>query len=331
MQIPEHWAEARLVGTVNGRKRVVRRFGWSVVSAAEAELRAQERAAAALAELQAGRQVAQREQKLPYGGEGLPIREQVLARHGDVVITRNSYGAHCLNEPDVLFADIDMTLRLPRAIATAQTIVMLAVMGLTIAVGVWSFRLHSCATLPAMAIVFLGCGAPIERAFDRKIHSVANRDRCLAPLRDVVRSVVTNTPGSRATVYETPNGLRVLMLHATYDPRSEATQQLLGALSTDPAYMQMCALQACFRARVSGKPWRMGVRHIVPNPGIWPVHPDRRDRRERWIAEYEAAAAGYAACRFLEDLGGGPVHPRCAEVQRLHDELSGARSGKPIA
>lgn len=331
MQIPEHWAEARLVGTVNGRKRVVRRFGWSVVSAAEAERMAQERAAAALAELQAGRQVAQREQKLPYGDEGLPIREQVLARHGDVVITRNSYGAHCLNEPDVLFADIDMTLRLPRAIAVAQTIVNLVLLGLVIGVGVWAFRLHACATLPAMAVVFLGCMLPSDRIFNRKIHSAANRDRCLAPLRDVVRSVVTNTRGSRATVYETPRGLRVLMLHATYDPRSEATQQLLRALSTDPAYLQMCALQACFRARVSGKPWRMGVRHIVPNPGIWPVHPDRRDRRERWIAEYEAAAAGYAACRFLEDLGDGPVHPHCAEVQRLHDELSGARSGKPIA
>ena len=37
------------------------------------------------------------------GGIGLPIREEVLARNGDDVITRNSYGARCLNEPDVLF------------------------------------------------------------------------------------------------------------------------------------------------------------------------------------------------------------------------------------
>jgi hypothetical protein len=95
--------------------------------------------------------------------------------------------------------------------------------------------------------------------------------------------------------------------------------------------VQMCDLQACFRARVSGKPWRMGVRHIVPRPGVWPVHPDRMARREQWIAEYEAASVNFAACRLVEELGRGPVHPRCAEVQRIHDELSRAQSGLPIA
>jgi hypothetical protein len=75
----------------------------------------------------------------------------------------------------------------------------------------------------------------------------------------------------------------------------------------------------------------MGVRQIVPRPGVWPVDPDRMARREQWIAEYEAAAGKYAACRFVEEVGTTPVHPRCAEVQRVHDELSRARSDLPIA
>jgi hypothetical protein len=100
---------------------------------------------------------------------------------------------------------------------------------------------------------------------------------------------------------------------------------------SDPAYVQLCELQACFRARVSGKPWRMKVRNIRPRPGVWPVHPDRRALRKEWVAEYEAAAVNFAACRFIEELGTGPVHPRCAEVRRIHDEMSRAQSGLPIA
>jgi hypothetical protein len=48
-----------------------------------------------------------REVRSNYGVEGVPIREQIVQRDGDVIITRNSYGALCLNSPDVLFADID--------------------------------------------------------------------------------------------------------------------------------------------------------------------------------------------------------------------------------
>ena len=47
MQIPSFWAEARIEGKVGGRKRVMRRFGWSDESAAAAELHARERAEAA--------------------------------------------------------------------------------------------------------------------------------------------------------------------------------------------------------------------------------------------------------------------------------------------
>jgi hypothetical protein len=93
MQIPAHWAEARLVGKVKGQDRVVRRWGWSDVSADDAQQQADQRAAAAMAELQVGRQVPTREKKRAYGGADLPIREQVVARSGTDVITRNSYGA----------------------------------------------------------------------------------------------------------------------------------------------------------------------------------------------------------------------------------------------
>ena len=330
MQIPEHWAEARVVGKVKGKPRVVRRFGWSDVSAEAAQQLAEARAGQALAELQAGRPVAPREAKLPYGDAGLPIREQVLARRGDLVITRNSYGAHCLNEPDVLFADLDLEPRLPFVVERAFDAVAWALGLGGLALAAWLFWHDTkLGCFGIAAGLFLPVLVVMARATLRRRPGVVARSR--NALLERVRRVAGDVPGGRFVVYETPAGLRVLALHATFDPRSPATHSLFEAFGADPAYVQMCELQACFRARVSGKPWRMGVRHIRPRPGVWPVHPDRLATREHWIAEYEAIAARHAACRFREEIGTGRVHARCAEVQRVHDELSRARSGLPIA
>src|SRR5262245_52830538 len=108
MIVPDFWAEARRQHR-DGRKQVtVRRFGWSTASESEALAMAETRAAEALRRILAGEKLDRRERKTAYNGaHGVPIREEVLERHGDEVITRNSYGAHCLNTPRALFADID--------------------------------------------------------------------------------------------------------------------------------------------------------------------------------------------------------------------------------
>ena len=67
------------------------------------------------------------------------------------------------------------------------------------------------------------------------------------------------TPGSLFALYETPNGVRVLALHRTFQPRSDEVTRLFSELGADPAYSRLCRLQACFRTRVSPKPWRIGL------------------------------------------------------------------------
>ena len=147
MLIPEFWAEARVRhrGTdARGRNRqwTVRRFGWSQFSQADAEAMAQQRADAALQRIMAGESLPRREAKVPYNSaDGLPIREEVLERleHG-AVVTRNSYGAHCLNTPDVLFADLDFEPDLRAGAIIALIMVTVIVLGLTI----WRFgALHA--------------------------------------------------------------------------------------------------------------------------------------------------------------------------------------------
>lgn len=332
MQIPQFWAEARLVGDVKGKRRVVRRFGWSDRDDETAQKHADERAAAALRALQAGQDVPRREAKLAYGEGGLPIREQVMVRRGDLVVTRNAYGARCLNEPDVLFADVDRQPRLPRWLEFAfrDLLFHCAWIGITTAVAMFAVksRLLGCSALAATVVVpllLLG----LRETLRHRPQNVARGDAAL--LARIAR-VVAAMPDARAAVYDTPNGFRVLLLHTTFDPASEATQQLLQALGTDPAYAQMCALQRCFRARLSGKPWRLqdGPKGRLPG-GVWPVAPERAEARQAWLARYEAAAKHHAACRFRHELGTGPVQARCGAVQRLHDEASGARSNLPLA
>ena len=108
MIVPNFWAEARVQHRRKGKQVTIRRFGWSDANQEEAQNNAEKRAAEALERAVAGESLPRRERKVPYnGGDGVPIREEVVSRYGETVITRNSYGARCLNTPGVLFADID--------------------------------------------------------------------------------------------------------------------------------------------------------------------------------------------------------------------------------
>ncbi|MCY1310014.1 hypothetical protein D9M70_601650 [compost metagenome] len=94
----------------------------------------------------------------------------------------------------------------------------------------------------------------------------------------------------------------------------------------------MCVRQHCFRARVTPKPWRIGIaRHLRPRPGTWPIKPERMAERRQWVADYERRSAGFAACGYVRTLGEGRVDPRVDAVRELHDRLCRADSGLPLA
>lgn len=331
MLVPEFWAEHRLVDKVRGKPRVLRRFGWSETSQEDAERHAAERAHEAMRRLQAGERIAPRDAKVPYGELGLPIREQIVARRGDLVITRNAYGARCLNEPDVLFVDVDVDPALPPWLAAVRRRALwLAAAGIAAGVVllIRTGPLFGCSTMVLGALAAAMLAGRLEALRRRPASWQAAR----AKARARIGAAAAEHAGARFALYETPLGYRLLALHRTFDPTGDDSRGVFAAFGADPAYAQMCGLQACFRARVSGKPWRMGIAdHIRPRPGVWPVAPERRPLRDAWIERYEAVARGFAACRHVADLGAGPVDARCAEVQRLHDELCRARTDLPLA
>ena len=136
----------------------------------------------------------------------------------------------------------------------------------------------------------------------------------------------------RLRVYRTPAGLRVLATHRTFDPSDPEVNECFRALGVDPLYARMCYNQKCFRARVSPKPWRVGIdQRLRPRPGAWPVAPEWLPGRAEWVAAYEEAARGFAACRYIDSFGRGGVHPAVRAVMNLHDALARATSELPLA
>jgi hypothetical protein len=112
MIVPACWAVARGQQRAGERQVPLRRFGWSDAGQDDAQAMADARAAKAMQRNVSGEPMPKREltrePKVPYNcAAGLPIREEIAGRQGSVVVTRNSYGARCLNVPDMLFADID--------------------------------------------------------------------------------------------------------------------------------------------------------------------------------------------------------------------------------
>jgi hypothetical protein len=272
-----------------------------------------------------GERLDRREAKVPYNGAGgLPIREEIVAQHGDTIITRNSYGARCLNTPNVLFADIDFPEPFVAPLGCAL-VALAASGGVVIA---WLGGSQGWAL--AFGGLLCACVLPIVAWIRWRLRRLEHSDESLA-LVAIVMFAEAN-PEWNLRVYRTPAGLRLLVTHRPFDPNEPAVQAFFADIGTDPMYVQMCQNQQCFRARLTAKPWRIGIdSHMKPRPGVWPVRPERLAERQAWIAAYEEKAAGYAACEFVEAIGSGIVHSAVAPIVKLHDDLSRATSGLPVA
>ena len=325
MIVPAFWAEARLQQQHDGHSVTVRRFGWSDDGEEAAQAHANERAAEALRRIIAGESLHRRDRKIPYNGaDGLPIREQIVERHGDAVVTRNSYGARCLNTSNVMFADIDFAE--PVASAALNALFVGPLLVLAAAIGVF------CSWLLAafVAVVARGIGLSLAQRVARRKLAAAGGPALQARVR--MDAFIAAHPDWHLRLYRTPAGFRVLVMQQTFDPRQPEVAGFFEALGTDPIYRIMCRNQNCFRARISPKPWRIGINaHLRPRPGVWPVKPAHLPRRERWIVDYERAAEGYAACEFVATLGSRQVDSVAADLQRFHDLRCGADSGRAIA
>lgn len=129
-------------------------------------------------------------------------------------------------------------------------------------------------------------------------------------------------------MYQTAAGLRVLVTGRTFDPISKEANDLMCQLKADKRYMRLCKIQACFRARLTPKPWRCGMPR---SPGMFPYEEDwRREDFADWLRRYEQAAEQFAVCELIGKIGNTEAIDGVRPILTWHDELT-CREGLRLA
>jgi hypothetical protein len=332
MFIPRYWSEASHTEIFpNRRQMTVKRFGWSSESQEDAEVHARQRLEEAVAVLRADgpeglKDFTRRERVVAYSGsDGLPIREEIVEENEalDFVLTRNSYGAVCMNATGAMFVDVDRTT----SRAGCYGCLGFLTGGILGATGVLGMHWFLGLVVGAICLSFLGgMLGRLLHAFD-----LQGKD----PVAWAVRRTeqwCADRQGWLVAVYETPAGARLLPLHESFDAAEERTFEFMRFLRADPLYVRMCELQKCFRARVSPKPWRVGIGDHFPAGGTWPVtNVGKVARREAWVRVYEIESREYASCRIVDTIGRGRSDPDIEAIRRRHDELCQATSSLDLA
>lgn len=130
-------------------------------------------------------------------------------------------------------------------------------------------------------------------------------------------------------VYRTRAGLRLLATQALIAPEAKETDEVFAALDADPLYQKLCRTQKCFRARLTPKPWRCGLRR---KPQRWPWADAKAEERfQKWEAQYQSLAFNWATCEFIRHIGEPRVHPEIQPFVDFHDEATRANSKMKLA
>ena len=330
MHIPRYWAQARLRhGTGLRHGATVQRWGWSGDSQAAAEEHARQRAQAALDDLIAApqqRHLASSFRRMEHLGDyGLhgetPIREEILAQQGDTVMTRNSYGAHCLNTPNVAIADVDTV---PERRAAKRVFPIFSLAFTLVPLVLLLLQPHALSARYLLPWAWIVASALVLARNLRRW--LAARPSHMPPV-DLEKAAVERVtafsnqqPDWGLRVYKTPKGLRVIVTHQTLLPTAAEVQHLFSALQVDPIYARLCQQQQCFRARVTAKPWRIGINGASPQVRRWPVADGHRAQRADWNQHYDSTATSSSACQFVAQLGEQRVDAAVQALVDWHDQ-----------
>ena len=309
MNIPKYWEKKEVTFNIDGEEAFCNIWGYSDGNMEAARRMIEEKIPQVEEAIRRRWDSEDGEYYTGYKGEYYTvdvIREQRLeeiSQDSDeiAVITRNSYGAKIVNCPEVMFVDID-----------------------TEEESDYSVLQRAQAGEGCLSVIFRMTkepSQPEEDAADPPAAPELSKAKLDALAR--VKSYVDSNPGTGFRIYETTLGLRLIATNQVYDPAGDATMEVLQDLNCDELYMRLCRVQKCFRARLTPKPWRLGlerppVHRCLTAPGT----PERG--YDSWLENYETVSKSYQACRFMEKIGLVAPDPAIKEVVRVHDEVCGA-------
>ncbi|MHC4391619.1 MAG: hypothetical protein ACYS22_09915 [Planctomycetota bacterium] len=181
---------------------------------------------------------------------------------------------------------------------------------------------YGCYVLNAQDVMFIDIDeprAPSRPGLLKRLFFGARPQAGGPEVMDQVRDVVAARPGLGLRLYRTCAGYRGVVTSGTYDPKGDAARSLLRALKSDPLYVRLCERQDCFRARLSAKPWRIGMPSPQTRYYPWDDDPARKACFEDWSAKYEVACQSTSVCMEVARFGPETVHPAVQRLLEVHD------------
>lgn len=154
----------------------------------------------------------------------------------------------------------------------------------------------------------LSLGDTLRGLFGRR---VTPEEKLLQRLRELCMA----DPSLGARLYRTHHGWRVMLVGDDIAPDSPRMQELFKALHADALYESLCARQQCWRARLTPKPYRVGITRFPRPQDSESIH---TGQVQAWLQKYEALCQGKAVCRLVDCLG----RPIQSPMVELHDSLT---------
>ncbi len=264
-------------------------WGWSETSEAEARERSQQATGRLVAWLQQLNEGKNPDHWLAswYGYDARPAREEVVEEFRDdagetaAMVTRNSYGCLVLNTRDLVFVDADIP---PQPTSDGSLVGMIkGLFGRT----------------PTKD----GTPLPSQEA----------------QLKQRILAWADDRPNIALRLYRTAAGFRGMITNRAINAAHAEAESLLDSLPTDPLYRMLCKSQQCYRARLTPKPWRVGVR--PPRQRFPWANATVEQAFRAWQRGYEDASSGFATCQLVEQRGPDEVLPELAPLVELHDRI----------
>lgn len=129
-------------------------------------------------------------------------------------------------------------------------------------------------------------------------------------------------------LYRTAAGFRVMATSRTFKVDDPYTMELLEKLKSDALYVVLCRRQHCFRARLTPKPFRIGMKRP---PFRFPFQGSAQIvAMKKWQTEYEAKSSNYATCALVAQIGNPTLNEDVESVCELHDHFA-CKADLPLA
>lgn len=298
MKVHPYLAKAKIVFNFQGKEIEITRYGWSDLSQEDALCCANNRCQIAKEKILMEGKFATGDVHYYSTGQ---VYEEPIEHFPELnlINTRNNYGAICLNVDNVMFLDIDdndLFNALPKKKRTIME------------------------TNPATGFFARLFGETIreEKVIEEPL---------IEPLHFLTQKIlafIQQNPKAAFNLYRTAAGYRIIVLHSLFDIENTYVSDYFQHFLVDELYTKLCFSQQCYRARLTPKPWRMGL------SDRWDKNYEDKQKSE-WLNAYEIKAQNYATCHFIQTFGHTIMPPKVATIVKLHDERTKAYSLLPLA